>query len=230
MKSLSTISIFLGILLISCENDDEPVVNNFSYDFEESAEGWTAGFSDFNAEWDRSRFNFMFQHTALPESVNEEKQSLLISGQNISDDLFMFIKKRITGLEPNHFYSATFEIELASQYPEESVGIGGSPGASVYLKAGGTTNEPDTITIDGYINMNIDKGGGSQGGEDMVVVGNVGIPGEEFEYQLIQRDNFDNPIEIQSDATGNLWVIVGTDSGFEGTSTLYYNRIELRLE
>jgi hypothetical protein len=57
----------------------------------------------------------------------------------------------------------------------------------------------------------------------------VGIPGEDFIYTLIERDNFQQPVTVRSDANGNLWIVVGTDSGFEGTSTLYYNEIEVRL-
>ena len=78
--------------------------------------------------------------------------------------------------------------------------------------------------------MNIDKGNQSQGGENMVVLGHIGIPGEAFEYQLIQRNNLRNPVQITTDSSGSLWLIIGTDSGFEGTSTLYYNTIEVALK
>lgn len=166
---------------------------------------------------------------SLPAGVSEEGMAMKISGRNISDDLFMFMKKQITGLEPNHTYNVTFQVELASMYPEQSVGIGGSPGASVYLKAGGATAEPVPVEKDGYIRMNIDKGGQSQGGEAMVVLGNIGIPGEDFSYQLIRRDNLQNPVQVTTDSTGSLWVLVGTDSGFEGTTTLFYNTVEVSL-
>lgn len=195
-----------------------------------STEDWIAGFSDYPADWEESRFEFQFEHAELPDEVNQNSRSLLVSGRNISDDLFMFLKKEISGLKPNHRYLVSFELEVASQYPEESAGIGGSPGASVFLKAGATDTEPQAVVENGEIRMNIDKGSQSQGGEDMQVLGNIGIPGEEFRYQLIQRDNLQNPLSVQTDASGNLWVIVGTDSGFEGTTTLYYNTIEVTLE
>ena len=121
-------------------------------------------------------------------------------------------------------------VELASKYPEESVGIGGSPGASVYLKAGGSAIEPMPVEEGDDIRMNIDKGNQSQGGQDMVVLGNIGIPGNEFEYQLIQRDNRQNPVHIKTDSNGSMWLVVGTDSGFEGTTTLYYNTVEVKLK
>lgn len=222
---------FLCIGLISCkDDDDDPVRETFTYNFAEGTEGWTADFSDYPADWDETRLEFQFEHTDLPDEVNSNSQSLLISGRNISDDLFMFIKKRITGLKPDHSYRLKIQVELASQYPEESVGIGGSPGASVYLKAGASAIEPKTIVEDSDIRMNIDKGNQSQSGEDMLVLGSIGIPGEEFSYQLIQRDNMQNPLQVQSDAAGDLWVIIGTDSGFEGTTTIFYNSITVNLE
>lgn len=232
MRTLSTKFTFIFFILgmLSCDKDNEPLTQSFTYNFENDTENWEAGFSDYPADWEESRFEFRYEHTALPEEVNENSHSVLISGRNISDDLFMFIKKRISGLKPNQKYLLYVEVELASQYPEESVGIGGSPGGSVYLKAGASATEPEPITEDGEVRMSIDKGNQAQGGEDMQVIGTVGIPGEEFNYQLIQRDNRQNPSEVHSDASGNLWVIVGTDSGFEGITTLFYNRIEVRLE
>lgn len=222
---------FLCLVLMSCGKDDDgPATQTFTYDFETDNDGWIAGFSDYPADWEEDRFEFEFEHADLPESVNESGKSLFISGRNISDDLFMFLKREITGLKANHEYQVTVEIELASQYPEESVGIGGSPGGSVYLKAGGSTEEPLTVEENGEIRMNIDKGNQSQGGSDMQVLGNIGIPGDVFAYELIQRDNKDQPQQLRSDSEGNLWIIVGTDSGFEGTTTLYYNSITFTLK
>lgn len=220
-------------VLISCTKDDDGEdhpFQTFTFTFEEGTQGWEAGFSDYPADWEQERFEFDFIHSDLPESISQNGKSLMITGRNISDDLFMFIKREFTGLKPSHTYQLRVQVELASQYPEQSVGIGGSPGASVYLKAGGSTLEPLSITENENKVMNIDKGNQSQGGADMLVLGTIGIPGEDFTYQLIRRDNLNQPINVQTDASGNLWVIIGTDSGFEGTTTLYYNAIEVRLQ
>lgn len=215
----------------SCEKDeDNHPIHSFTFNFEKGTEGWTAGFSDYPSGWDTSRFEFRFAHAGLPEEVNQNNKALLISGRNISDDLFMFIKKQITGLKPNHNYLLSLKIEFASQYPEESIGIGGSPGGSVYLKTGGSAFEPLPIEEDGEIRMNVDKGNQSQGGNQMVVIGTVGIEGEEFMYQLIQHDNSQQPLNVRTDTSGNIWIIIGTDSGFEGITTLYYNSVEVRLQ
>lgn len=225
--------LFIASLAFGCDDEKEDDIavpaDTFTYEFESGAEGWKGGFADYPKDWDTTRFEFVYQHTNLPAAVNNSGKAMLISGRNISDDLFMFMKKQITGLEPNQTYKATFMVELASMYPEESVGIGGSPGSSVYLKVGGTTAEPMPVVMEDDIRMNIDKGGQSLGGKDMVVVGTIGIAGDQSKYTLIQRDNGQNPVEVTADSNGSLWVIVGTDSGFEGTTRLYYNTIEVKL-
>lgn len=221
----------LAVLSLGCKEDDDTArpVEAFSYDFEQGFDGWQGGVADYPKDWEQSRLEFVFIHDNLPAEINEDGMGVRISGRNLSDDLFMFMKKKITGLEPNHTYSVTFLIELASKYPEQSAGIGGSPGASVFLKAGGSTVEPIPVEEGDDIRMNIDKGGQSQGGENMMVLGNIGIPGEEQVYQLIQRNNLQNPIQITTDNSGSLWLIIGTDSGFEGTTTLYYNTVDVEL-
>ena len=81
-----------------------------------------------------------------------------------------------------------------------------------------------------YLRMNIDKGNQANGGEDMVVLGNV-AHGEVVnrEYRIKTLDNMDMPLSVSTDAEGRAWLIVGTDSGFEGLSALYYARISYTL-
>ena len=79
--------------------------------------------------------------------------------------------------------------------------------------------------------MNIDKGNQSKGGASMVVIGNVAhseVNGEEF--RLKSLDNANNPVNATTDSQGGLWLIVGTDSGYEGLSTFYYARIAYTLK
>lgn len=220
------------ILLLACKDDDGASSDDsvLTFGFENTTDSWVAGISDYPAEWEESRFEFVAESRSLPESVQDEGFGYFLSGNNLSDDLFMFIKREITGLIPNHTYSLTFDVELASQYPEESVGIGGSPGGSVYLKVGGSADEPAPVVKDGEIRMNIDKGNQSSGGMGMVPIGTIGIAGDEEVYKLIHRGNDGDPVRAQTDDLGNLWVIVGTDSGFEGVTAIYYNTISVKLE
>ena len=78
--------------------------------------------------------------------------------------------------------------------------------------------------------MNIDKGNQSNGGESMVVIGHVAHPAVAGqEYRLKSLDNSGRPVSVTADGEGRLWLIVGTDSGFEGLSAFYYARIACTL-
>ena len=61
------------------------------------------------------------------------KRHLCFQETNHSDALQMWLVKQLTGLSPESKYSIQTEVELASKYPDGSVGIGGSPGNSVHL-------------------------------------------------------------------------------------------------
>ena len=65
---------------------------------------------------------------------------------------------------------------------------------------------------------------------DMVVLGNVAT-GElvNREYRIKTLDNVDLPLSVATDGEGRVWLIVGTDSGFEGLSAFYYSRISYTL-
>lgn len=225
--------IFFTFLFTGCstasENDD-PLIYTFT--FSNDTEQWTGGFADYPVG-EEDFFNLEFGRSSLPSPLDESRHALRIAGDNRSDDLFMFIKRKIDGLSPSANYSLRLEIELASDSPQDAVGIGGGPGTSVFLKAGAVTEEPVPVIIeeagfeDGYYRMNIDRGNQSQGGDDMPVIGDIAHSNETFEYTLIQRslENF----TLQTNELGELWLVIGTDSGFEGRTTLYYSEIRAEL-
>ena len=230
----------LAALLLACavtascdstgeDDEKEAVETGFSFTFEDGAEGWTAGFADLPVDFDPSIYELDSGHRPLPDGL--EGRGLYIRGHNRSDDLFMFYKRQIGGLAPDAEYTAVLSLDLATNVPAGSFGIGGSPGESVYVKVGASTVEPATMEDDsGHFRLNIDKGNQSNGGESMVVVGHVAHPevtGEE--YRLKSLDNSGLPVSVTADGEGRVWLIVGTDSGFEGLSAFYYARVACTL-
>ena len=197
----------------------------FESTFETDAEGWSAGFADLPADYDPAIYELDSELRALP--VDLEGSGIYIQGHNRSDDLFMFLKKQVDGLEPETSYGVAIEIDLATNIPEGLSGIGGSPGESVYVKAGATPVEPVVSTDEsGHLRVNIDKGNQATEGVDMLNLGNVAHPDIiDDEYRIKAMDNNDKPLEVTTDSGGRLWLIVGTDSGFEGLSSFYYSRI-----
>ena len=201
----------------------------FDFSFETDADGWVVGFADLPKDYDQSIYELDGGHRALPDGL--DGAGIYVQGHNRSDDLFMYLKRRVDGLTPAASYSVSATVDLATNAALASVGIGGSPGSSVFVKAGASTAEPEAAPDStGHLRMNIDKGNQSRGGSQMAVLGTVGHPdivGDE--YRLKTLDSMDSPVVVKADDSGNAWLIVGTDSGFEGLTRLYYDRISFTL-
>jgi len=219
--------------LISCTTQYESTYQ-FSYTFEEDQEGWQAGFADLPGDYDPDLFELDSGWSELPSGL--EGSAIYLSGHNRSDDLFMYLQQHITGLKPETTYQVDFSIDLASNTPEGLMGIGGSPGESVYIKAGAVNPEPELVTDDiDWLRLNIDKGNQATEGEDMINLGTIANPNIDMstftgeEYALMNLNNQEMPFTVTSDKDGSIWVLVGSDSGFEGATTIYYDAIEIQL-
>ena len=205
----------------------------FTYTFEEDEEEWVAGFADLPADYDEELYELDSEWRELPDDL--EGYGIYMQGHNRSDDLFMFLKREVDDLEPGATYAATFRLVLASNVPPGLAGVGGSPGESVYVKVGATTIEPVVEEdADGWLRMNIDKGNQSREGEDMINIGDMANPNLTPEtvgtYERMEQNSSGRDFEVTADGNGVIWLIVGTDSGFEGLTTLYYDTISVVLE
>ena len=211
----------------SPELGSDPVEFDFSFDTD--AEGWVVDFADLPEDYDQSIFELDGGHRALPNGL--DGAGIFVQGHNRSDDLFMYLKRRVDGLTSAASYAVSATVDLATNAALASVGIGGSPGSSVFVKAGASTAEPEAAPDrTRHLRMNIDKGNQSRGGSQMAVLGTVGHPDiVGNEYRLKTLDNMESPVDVKADDSGSAWLIVGTDSGFEGLTRLYYDRISFTL-
>ncbi|MBN1208491.1 MAG: hypothetical protein JXB05_26760 [Myxococcaceae bacterium] len=236
LRSLLLVSLLLG-LSTACsealEPDDGAGRRDLLFTFDASTQDWSGNFTDL-APTQVDAVGFLFEQRGLPPEVGTPGGALFISGRNVSDDLFMFLTHPVTGLRPDTAYTLTFELELASNAPTGCVGVGGAPGESVFLKVGAALAEPDRVLgTTGTYHLNVDKGEQSTGGANARVVGNIANGSTDCAtppYLRITRDNRDDPFRITTDAQGQLWLLVGTDSGFESTTALYYDTIRVILE
>lgn len=207
---------------------DEVVLDT---DFSAGADGWAVEYADYPAG-DEEIYEMESGVRTLPAPLDTARNAMFVSGSNRSDDLFMYLKRRVDGLTPGADYRVRFEVELASDAGSGCVGIGGAPGESVVVKGGATPVEPTRAPDEmGWYRLNIDKGNQVTDGEDAVVLGDVANGSEECmdgEYRL--KSLRDAPALVATaDASGRLWLLVGTDSGFEGTTSVYYTKIRAVL-
>ena len=193
------------------------------FDFSSGDQGFTSGFADLPASYDPALYNLVADHRTLPAELGGGK-GLFISGVNRSDDLWMFWKKKLTGLQPNTEYQVVLDIEMASNVPPGLVGVGGAPGESVYVKAGVSQAEPLVAPdSEGQLRLTVEKGNQSTSGSAAAVLGNVAKENDDSEqYVILHRNNRSVQQSGTTSADGSLWIFFGTDSGFEGTTSLYY--------
>ncbi len=231
-RKLSIVIIVLGFSACSLSEDQQGIsVFSQSFDFSKSQDGWQADFTDFPASTEDSlRYELQFAYTDRPANLGANQKSIMLSGKNYSDDLFMFIKKKLSNLTPNKDYTIAFDVELASNAPKGAVGIGGAPGESVFLKAGATGTEPRKIIDGPNYALNVDKGNQQMPGEVTVVLGDIAVAYDTKDYALISRSNTstnDIPFIAKSNSKGEIWLIVATESGFEGTTTVYFTKVNV---
>ncbi|SOC11289.1 protease stability complex PrcB-like protein [Ureibacillus xyleni] len=199
----------------------------FSYKFIGGAEGWEGAFSDYEEDMD---IKATFEHKFLPSEVGKSLEGLYLSSSNRSDDVFMYIKKKLStedGIKPNTTYQVNLAFDLVTNIgPDLDIGAGGSPGGSVFVKAGATAVEPKPILEKNYYRTNIDHGDQSEGGTDAEVIGNITKTSEGDLYEI---KPFEHKVEVTTDENGELWLVIGTDSGFEGITSLYYTNIHATI-
>ena len=214
---------------------------HLEFDFCHGAQGWEAGFVEYAPEMED-----MMQLEAgirpLPSELESECTGYYLQGMNLPDDLFMFLKRRLgtdDGIVPGQKYRITYTMVFASNAPSGAAGIGGAPGESVFLKAGAAPVEPEVYldSATDYYLMNVDKGpGNSGGGKAASLTGHIanGLSAGEFGTEnspyvsLVRQHRHKHTVTASPD--GELWLLVGTDSGFEGLTGIYYQSIEVTLK
>jgi hypothetical protein len=158
-----------------------------------------------------------------------------IASINRSDDQWVYISRELNsvdGVTPSTRYDVTIQARIATTLPTGCAGVGGSPDG-IYLKGGVVSRAPMAVRESAArTSFNLMKGAQANVGSDAVLLGSGTVVGTGTNCGA------DNPGETitrmgrmraTSDATGRLWVYVGTDSAFEGGFTIWYRDVEVTL-
>ena len=218
--------VLLSVLLGACAAGDEKF-SLFSsvYDFSTDTYGWSGDFADYKAKDSvKSELRFGFSNRPTNISSFDDQKSILLSGNNQGENLFMFLKKKVDGLIPNKEYTVVFEVEFGT-----NVALLSSED-SIYLKVGASQKEPKKTIQSDYYRINIDKGTTvDESGRDMAVIGSVGTSVEYAnDYTLVKKSNFSSAkklIAVRANDEGEVWLVVGTDSAYRGETSIYYTSI-----
>ncbi len=223
-----------GTALAQDEAPAEMGAPTASWDFESDAQGWEPIIVDLPEDAAPAVGDLQATWAPLPEGL--EGNGLYTQGANQSDDLFMGWKVYLDGLEPETDYRVDGVLTMASNMPAAIADAPDSP-AEVYVKLGAYTDEPIGVADDeGWLRLNADKGLEETGGRNAVVLGTIANPnlelGEDFRTFALHDLGTDGPgreLAGTSDADGGLWLFVGTDSGYAGFTTQFFDAIEVTL-
>ncbi|HEY3039897.1 MAG TPA: hypothetical protein VGJ66_14240 [Pyrinomonadaceae bacterium] len=248
---LQTLTVFnrLAIILLVlitftpvafAQETPQPV--SVSFDFRNGALGWQAGFARYPPETDKNGFyELLAEIRSLPPELGNGT-GFYIQGNNHSDALVMFMKRGLSadnGIVAGQAYQVNFTIVFGSSAPTGCSGVGGSPGDSVNLRAGASPAEP--LALLGIprpfrdLETNVDIGLGSGPTRDGLAASFAGTiaNGQPCDsgprpWVSIQRSHQHTTL-VNANSKGEIWFFVGTDSGFEGPTQLYYQRIDVTL-
>lgn len=229
LRTLRQPSLLLLSLAMTACVTSKPTEFTLTYNFNASAHGWEAGFADYPVG-EESFYQLSSGWKQLPSPLSQ-LQGIHLIGNNHSDDLLMFIKKKVNGLKANTSYSLYFELEIATNAPFGCVGIGGAPGESVAVKAGASFYQPlllrEAIGTTDYYRLNIDHGNQMASGANAIVIGDMAGSSSNcsnITYEVKTLNNAGTPFTASSANDGSLWLILASDSGFEGVTSFYFTK------
>lgn len=200
------------------------------YDFTRGpVTAWTFGTADYSALTAPAEVDTAFVDAPDPFAGT----GLLLAGTNRSDDLLVYARTRIAGLEPRRAYRVSVRVVLLTDAPSGCAGVGGAPGESVWVIAAAGPIEPVTVLVDGEYRVNMQRGNQGQRGPASLVLGTIGNVGStcsvrQWEAKTLQS-GLDQSLVVNTAADGTAWLLLGIDSGFEARSGVYLRSIELQL-
>ncbi|WP_149242758.1 hypothetical protein [Dyadobacter sp. 32] len=209
------------IFLQSCHKAPDPLpITFFDSTFETGVDDWSGDAALYTTA-NENTVRFTLKQELLPDVLKSKFHGLKMEGTNAGDSLFLFVKKKITNLDPAKIYKVAYQIDLASSLPDT---VGGA-GRIVYLKAGASAEEPKkTLTNDRYL-VSIKKGPLGKSGSEMLLLGNVANGLDSTYYRPLTRSNANLAVQVKPSPAGEIWLCVGVHTVFKGNIALYFDRI-----
>ncbi len=223
MKKIGTLLI-LALILAGCASPKDK--KEWTFNFNNDQEGFEVIFADYHDDGnDLQTYEMTHGHALIPVGTSTS-QGLFISAQNRSDDLFVGYFKKLSGLKSSLTYKVKISFKLATQEDSGSIGVGGSPAESVYVKAGAVNQKPEIKLDDQQVfRLNIDKGNQSEGSLTVPVVTNMAKPEGSASGFVFKELSVE--VEISTSSDGSLYILIGTDSAFEGLTRYYLDDIKV---
>ncbi len=231
-KSVRAAAFFIAIFTAAQAAVVAQVIE-LDFDFRGGALGWTADFAGYHPAYNT---NGIYELAAgirfMPRKLTHvPRRGFYIQGNSRSPGLIMFLKRRLAaenGIVAGQSYRIEYAANLASDVPNGCAGIGGPPGESVHLRTGASPIEPLAVEqVNGGLVLNIDIMTATSPAGDVANGLDCESASPLFPFALFQR-SAEYP-SVTANANGEVWLFVGTGSGFSGRTRLYYQNIKVKL-
>jgi hypothetical protein len=230
--------LIVGILLFACSNQMDQSASDYAelistFDFETADQFWDGGISDYPVDYgDSMEYVVRSQQLDYSNSLYSGK-GMSITADNPHGDLFYFFKRKVSGFKPNTNYKVDFDFLVYSQSHDEY-----EIAEEIYLKVGAVNVEPHvelqkiSSSDQGYVTLNLDKGMDNAGsGTDLVNIGSIKKL-TSLDADAISGNTFDMELRMKTDVNGDIWLLIGVDSGLRSpltfslaAITVYYSEI-----
>jgi len=204
--------------------------------FAEDAEGWEAQFSEYEPGLEDSlKLSFAHDNFMATESIGEVT-AVVQSGYATNSDLFMYIKRQISGFKPNTPYTVVFKLELFAQLNEDFSGDLTDDHNGSFLKASVYTEEPDTLIVDDDDNpgkkiviTNFEKGNDRTTGPNMAMIGKLEHTSVDEAPLLLIGSSEGDDLLGTTDSEGKMWMMIGVDTNQPIYQSIFYSFIGIEF-
>ncbi|GKX31253.1 hypothetical protein SH1V18_37330 [Vallitalea longa] len=215
MKTKTILALFMIfiLLLCGCQNDynNEEITYSdtltFTYTFENSRDGWMGG---------------------LDDSSNNHHNKGIYLNCGLEN---MYTTKKISskeGLLPLTSYKVNMTFDISSTLSSNNT----IPLNKIVVNAGVVNVQPDIELIQKgnnkyfFISPNNEF---DDPNTKLISLGNIDITDKSTNNRNASK-NFEQTFNAFTNSNGDLWIIIGVDSDYEGTDTLFLDNINVNIE
>jgi hypothetical protein len=188
------------------------------------------------SQYPEEQSHWLINSGIFPMPDGLKRKGFLLQGNNHSDDIDMFLIRRFS-VKREKTYQLRITVDLAGNAPIGAIGVGGDPELTVQAAATEISPHRFVVDSDNFVRFPDLEIGPNQ----LTEVNTNGVclsegvlgasvcppPGEKIPFDL-KRGRLSRPITIRP-KSDHFWLMIGTSSGFEGLSAIYYTRVKVEL-
>jgi hypothetical protein len=197
-----------------------PTASTITIDFNKGIDGWTAGVADYHDGTEPTETGAGWSKLPVPFTG----MGYYMRSHNNSDDVFTFAKRQFSGLVPNAKYTLTFEMSYATSAPTAAwASAARAARTSTWWPPSPPTSPSGQAKQRQPLSPELRSrrpGRLRQAGQGAGPQGIDGLDCGGTEFAKATRKS-DEAIAFTADKDGKFWIVLGTDSAFEGTNDLY---------